>query len=126
MENTFYFSISAQFLKDYDVKKFENVIGLKAKKLTFLKDSKDSTPSAKYYYCTEEYDEGFPSLVFSEYIQTFLPRARDIKKELVANYGNISFCIIFNNFTTKPFIYLSENVINILNLMGATFEVDYI
>ena len=124
MENTFYISVSAHFKNDYDVAKLEKILGVKASKLTFLKDSNGPTASAKFLYNTKEFTNAYPDKLFEQFVDSLYNNAKNIKNELLHNEGNLTFCIVFKNFVTKPCLYLSNKTLSQMSEMGAGFDVD--
>ena len=124
MENTFYFSISAHFENDYDVAKLEKVFGVKAKKLTYLKDSKGPSPCAKFLYNTKEFTDTYSDKLFEQFVDSLYKNAQNIKQEIQKNNGRLTFSIVFTNFVTKPCLYLSNKTLSQMSEIGAGFDVD--
>lgn len=125
MKNIFYFTISANFKNDYNISKFEKLLGFKNGASSVQKDTNQAQYS-KYLYKTENFDGGFPALFFAEFVENLLPKARDIKRELIYNLSELTFSIVFENASTKSNILLSEKTMAILSTMGANFRIEFI
>ena len=124
--NSFYFSISASFQKDYDVSKLENILGVKAKKLTYLKDSISPIPSSKFLYNTKVFEGQYTDEIFKKFIDSLYNKAPNLREEIEKNNGKLSICIVFKNFVTKPCLYMSNDTLLKLSALGANFDVDII
>ena len=126
MNNTFHFSISAHFKKDYDVAKLEKIWGVKARKLTYIKDSISPVPSAKFLYSTKSFEAIYTDELFEEFVEAIYNKAPNIKEEIESNNGILTFCIIFTDLKDKPCLYMSNKTLTLLSKMGANFDVDII
>ena len=125
-KNNFYFSLSAHFKKDYDVSKLEKLLGVKATKLTYLKDSVSPVPSAKFLFKTKTFEDIYTDKLFEEFVETIYKKAPNIKDEITSNNGDLSFCIVFTDFKSKPSLYMSNRTLTLLSNMGADYAVDII
>lgn len=126
MANCFYFSINVSFQKDYDVSKLQKIFGIKARKLTYLKDSVGPTPSAKFSYYTPEFNEVYTDSLFAEFIEKIYKKAKNIKDEIENNDGKLTFCIVFKQINQAPCLSLSNTTLTQLVEMGANYDVDFI
>lgn len=126
VENTFYFSINAQFKNDYDVSKLEKIFGIKARKLIYLKDSLGPIKTAKFLFSTREFEDVYTDKLFAEFVDNFYKKAKQIREEIEANSGSLNFCIVFKNLVKKPTLFMSNTTLTQLSEMGASYDIDFI
>lgn len=126
MENKFYFSMSAQFKSDYDVSNIEKILGIKARKLVYLKDAVGPNKTAKFLFSTKDFEDVYTDKLFAEFVEGIYKKAPNIKEVLEANDGCLNFCVVFKNFVQKPVLYMSNTTLTQLSEMGASYDVDFI
>ena len=124
--NKYYFEIGIEFKSDYDVKKLEEILGVKASAMVSLKDAVGPVKTAKFFYKTNEFTEIYADELFERFLIDFQTKVEDLKPILSTNNGEITFSIVFTRLDVKPCISLSSKAISILDSIGARYDVDFI
>lgn len=124
--NKYYFSFSINFAKNVDLKSLENVLEIKATKLTPLKESKGKNKSAKFYCKTQEYDDMYTDKKFEEFVNLLAPRLKDLPNMLLEYDGKCHFCVVFTETKQKPCLSLNIQTIRTLANIGASYDVDFV
>ncbi len=125
---TYHFSLHLSFKKDVDVKQLEKSFGVKAYKLTFLKDSKgdDEHKSAKIWYKSPDYNEVFVDEKIEQFTTQMFDNFKDLKSVLDEFDGRCSFSLIFTQTKERPVIALTRKTIEMFAKLGLDFDVDFV
>lgn len=125
-EVTFHISAFLEFNKDADVEKIEKELGLKAHKLTYLKDAEECCKTAKIWYKTKDCNSILAGETFDEFIESIKDKFKNLPNILERENGGCTFSIIFTEVNEFPSISLSQKTIETLSNWHADFDVDFI
>ena len=124
--NKYFFSLHLHFYKDIDLVSLEDVLKLKATKLTQLSESKGENKCAKFYYQTNEFSKTYSDEEFEKFLFS-LKENLEYLPEILSEYdGECSFALVFTEVNDSPCISLSQEAIKFLNYLNARFDVDFI
>lgn len=124
--NKYYFEVGIEFKSDYNVKNFEEILGVKPSVMVDLKDAVGPVKTAKFIYKTKDMTEIYTDEVFEKFLIEFDSKADDLIPVLKENDGEIAFSVIFTRLDIKPCLSLSKKAVQILSKFGARIDVDFI
>ena len=122
--NKYHFKIKILFEKDYPLKELENLLQLKAYKLTQLSESKGTHKTAKFIYKTKEFTEVYTDDLFAQFVKAVYPKLISIKQILEDYKARLWICIVFTHWSEKPCISLNNETIKMLADMNANYDVE--
>ena len=114
------------FNKEIDLVSLEDVLKLKATKLTPLSESKGENKCAKFYYQTNEYSKTYSDEEFEKFLFSLKGNLEYLPEILTEYDGECSFALVFTEVNDSPCISLSQEAIKFLNYLSARFDVDFI
>lgn len=126
MKNKFYFSISIHFKENVDVFEIQEILKIKASKLTPLEQAKGPNKTARLYFKSKEFEENYSDEIFEKFVEKFKDNFNILPKLLKEYDGRCSFCIVFTELNDSPCINLKNSTLNSLAQIGADFDVDFI